>query len=89
MPPTASPNLPAGASPPSGGLPGAASGLAEAAWRLASAPLPRRRSFIAVGGGGRVAGYNPDTSLKGLQLEVTMEDPKVFTAPLTACVTYR
>lgn len=42
-----------------------------------------------VGGGGRVAGYNPDTNLKGLQLEVTMEDPKVFTAPLTARVTYR
>jgi hypothetical protein len=42
-----------------------------------------------VGGGGRIAGYNPDTSLKGLQLEVTMEDPKVFTTPLTARVTYR
>jgi hypothetical protein len=42
-----------------------------------------------VGGGGRLAGYHPDTSLKGLQLEVTMEDPKVFTAPLTARVTYR
>jgi hypothetical protein len=42
-----------------------------------------------VGGGGRVAGYTPDNSLKGLQLEVTMEDPKVFTAPLTALVTYR
>jgi hypothetical protein len=42
-----------------------------------------------VGGGGRVAGYNPDTSLKGLQLEVTMEDPKVFVSPLTARVTYR
>jgi hypothetical protein len=42
-----------------------------------------------VGGGGRVAGYDPDTSLKGLQLDVTMEDPKVFTAPLTARVTYR
>ena len=42
-----------------------------------------------VGGGGRIAGYNPDTSLKGLQLEVTMEDPKVFTRPLTARVTYR
>jgi hypothetical protein len=42
-----------------------------------------------VGGGGRVAGYNPDTSLKGLELDVTMEDPKVFTAPLTARVTYR
>ena len=42
-----------------------------------------------VGGGGRDAGYNPDTTLKGLQLDVTMEDPKVFTAPLTARVTYR
>jgi hypothetical protein len=42
-----------------------------------------------VGGGNRVAGYNPDASLKGLQLEVTLEDPKVFTAPLTARVTYR
>ena len=42
-----------------------------------------------VGGGGRNAGYNPDTSLKGLELQVTMEDPKVFTAPLTARVTYR
>jgi hypothetical protein len=42
-----------------------------------------------VGGGNRVAGYDPDTSLKGLQLEMTMEDPNVFTAPLTARVTYR
>ncbi len=42
-----------------------------------------------VGGGGRDAGYSPDISLKGLQLEVTMTDPKVFTAPLTARVTYR
>jgi hypothetical protein len=42
-----------------------------------------------VGGGGRVAGYNPDTRLNGLQLEVTMEDPKVFVTPLTARVTYR
>ena len=42
-----------------------------------------------VGGGGRNAGYNPDTSLKGLELQVTMEDPKVFTAPWTARVTYR
>jgi hypothetical protein len=40
-------------------------------------------------GGGRDAGYNPDTSLKGLELDVTMEDPKVFKAPLTARVTYR
>jgi hypothetical protein len=42
-----------------------------------------------VGGGNRVAGYHPDTSLDGLQLDVTMDDPKVFTAPLTARVTYR
>jgi hypothetical protein len=42
-----------------------------------------------VGGGNRVAGYNPDTRLNGLQLEVTLEDPKVFTAPLTVRVTYR
>jgi hypothetical protein len=42
-----------------------------------------------VGGGGRDAGYNPDAGLKGLELDVTMEDPKVFTAPLTARVTYR
>jgi hypothetical protein len=42
-----------------------------------------------VGGGQRVAGYDPDTSLKGLQLEVTMEDPRVFVTPLTARVTYR
>ena len=40
-------------------------------------------------GGGRNAGYNPDTSLKGLELDITMTDPKVFTQPLTARVTYR
>jgi hypothetical protein len=43
----------------------------------------------SVGGGGRDAGYHPDSSLKGLQLDLTMEDPKVFTAPLTVRVTYR
>jgi hypothetical protein len=42
-----------------------------------------------VGGGDRPAGYHPDTSLRGLQLDVTMDDPKVFIAPLTARVTYR
>ena len=40
-------------------------------------------------GGGRNAGYDPDTNLKGLELNVTMEDPKVFTQPWTARVTYR
>ena len=39
--------------------------------------------------GGRVNGYKADTKLTGLRLEVTMEDPKVFTAPLTGVVTYR
>jgi hypothetical protein len=42
-----------------------------------------------VGGGQRNAGYNPDTTLKGLQLEITMDDPKVFVMPLTARITYR
>ncbi len=42
-----------------------------------------------VGGGARFSGVNPDTSLKGLQLELTMEDAKAFTAPLTVLVTYR
>jgi hypothetical protein len=42
-----------------------------------------------VGGDGRDAGYHPDASLKGLQLELTMEDRNVFTAPLTVRVTYR
>jgi hypothetical protein len=57
---------------------------------LATAQIDKyETSEGTVGGGGRIAGYNPDTSLKGLQLEITMEDPKVFTAPLTARVTYR
>jgi hypothetical protein len=38
--------------------------------------------------GGRTNGYTPDPNRKGLRLEVTMEDPKVFTQPLTAVVTY-
>src|SRR5579871_476266 len=46
-----------------------------------------------VGGGGRGGGrnpeYDPDLSHKGVELDVTMVDPKVFTAPLTARVTYR
>jgi hypothetical protein len=42
-----------------------------------------------VGGGARFSGVNPDTSLRGLQLELTIEDPKVLAAPLTVLVTYR
>jgi hypothetical protein len=37
--------------------------------------------------GGRVDGYDR-AAKQGLRLEVTMEDPKVFTAPLTGVVTY-
>jgi hypothetical protein len=41
-------------------------------------------------GGRPPDGYlNPDLNLKGLRLEITMEDPKVFTQPLTGVVTYR
>ena len=36
--------------------------------------------------GGRA---NPDMHAKGLQLELTMEDPNVFVAPLSVLVTYR
>jgi hypothetical protein len=42
-----------------------------------------------VGGGGRDAGYHPDSSLKGLQLDITITDPNIFTQPLKARVTYR
>jgi len=44
---------------------------------------------------GRVGGpdgaqiMDPDTSLKGLQLELTIEDPNIFTTPWSALVTYR
>jgi len=41
-------------------------------------------------GGRPPDGYlNPDLNRKGLRLEITMEDPKVFTQPLTGVVTYR
>jgi len=58
-----------------------------AAAKAASDAYEKREG--SVGGGGRDAGYHPDANLKGLQLELTMEDPKVFTAPLTVRVTYR
>jgi hypothetical protein len=44
---------------------------------------------------GRVRGeqgaqiIDPDTKVRGLQLEVTVEDPKTFTTPWSALVTYR
>jgi hypothetical protein len=43
----------------------------------------------AVGNGNRASGVDPDTNLKGLQLELTMDDPKAFRAPLIVHVTYR
>jgi hypothetical protein len=45
------------------------------------APMPK---FDAYGGA-----FDPDLSHKGLQVVVTVEDPKMFTQPWTAVVTYR
>jgi hypothetical protein len=57
---------------------------------VAKAQIDRyEQSEGTVGGGNRIAYYDPDISKKGLELDVTMEDPKVFTQPLTARVTYR
>jgi hypothetical protein len=42
-----------------------------------------------VGGRGGAMGIDPDTNRKGLQVQVTIEDPKVFTTPWSANVTYR
>jgi hypothetical protein len=42
-----------------------------------------------VGGGGRDSGADPDMRAKGLQVELTMQDPNVFAAPLSVLVTYR
>jgi hypothetical protein len=42
-----------------------------------------------VGGAAGAMAIDPDMNLKGLQVEVTVEDPNVFTTPWTANVTYR
>jgi len=42
-----------------------------------------------VGGVPGAMAIDPDMSLKGLQVEVTVEDPNVFTTPWSAYVTYR
>jgi hypothetical protein len=42
-----------------------------------------------LGGAAGVRPVNPDTSLKGLQVQVTVEDPNVFTTPWSGYVTYR
>jgi hypothetical protein len=44
---------------------------------------------VVGGGEGRNAGYDPDTNLKGLELQLTMDDPKMLTGPWTVRVTYR
>jgi hypothetical protein len=42
-----------------------------------------------VGGAAGAMTIDPDTNLKGLQVQVTVEDPKIFTTPWSANVTYR
>jgi hypothetical protein len=64
-------------------------------YRLIDGPTAKARADAfenaegTVGGGGRDAGYDPDTNLKGLELQLTMDDPKVLTGPWTVRVTYR
>jgi hypothetical protein len=54
----------------------AGAGLIEGALAKAAVDTYEKREGT-VGGGGRVMGYNFDTSLEGLKLDVTIEDPKV------------
>ena len=42
-----------------------------------------------VGGAGGAMAVDPDTSKKGLQVEITVEDPNVFTTPWTGYSTFR
>jgi hypothetical protein len=64
-------------------------------YRLIDGPTAKARADAfenaegTVGGGGRDAGYDPDTALKGLELQITLDDPKMLTAPWTMRVTYR
>jgi hypothetical protein len=64
-------------------------------YRLIDGPTAKARADAfenaegTVGGGGRDAGYNPDTTLKGLELQITLDDPKTLTGPWTMRVTYR
>jgi len=56
----------------------------------AKADMDAYEKIDGVIGGRPPDGYlNHDLNLKGLRLEVTMEDSKVFKQPLTAVVTYR
>ena len=45
------------------------------------APMPKASGYGSV--------FDPDTSHKGLQVEVTIQDPKMFTKPWAGYVTYR
>jgi hypothetical protein len=56
----------------------------------AKADMDAFEKIDGVIGGRPPDGYmKADMNLKGLRLEITMEDPKVFKQPLTAVVTYR
>lgn len=44
---------------------------------------------VVGGAPGRDAGYDPNTDLKGLELQITMDDPKMLTGPWTVRVSYR
>jgi hypothetical protein len=56
---------------------------------LAKAAQDKYEREDGVVAGNRFSGADSDMSVKGLRLELTMEDPNVFTAPLTVLVTYR
>ena len=59
-------------------------------YRLIDGPLAKAAQDNYEKVQGVVAGRaDPDTRAKGLQLELTMEDPNVFAAPLSVLVTYR
>jgi hypothetical protein len=63
-------------------------------YRLIDGPTAKARvdafsNAEGVVGGNRDAGYNPDTNLRGLELQLTMDDPKVLTGPWTVRVSYR
>jgi hypothetical protein len=56
----------------------------------AKADMDTYEKTAGVIGGRPPGGYlNRDLNLKGMRLEVTMEDPKVFKQPLTGVVTFR
>jgi hypothetical protein len=56
---------------------------------LAWAAQDKYLKVQGVVGGGRAPAADTNAPPKGLQIELTMEDPNVFTAPLSVLVTYR